>query len=148
MFQVGYGKVFPQQKIQKWGQKQVQNKYLIDLQVHGRIGVGKVNILIQNAWAQNAGGGDTLLSFLPLIIIFVVFYLVLIRPQTKKQKEHQEMVNTLEVGNEVVTAGGILGKIQEMNENYVHLEISENVTIKIQRQTISSLLPKGTIKKG
>jgi len=88
------------------------------------------------------------LSFLPLILIFVVFYFVLIRPQTKKQKEHQEMVSALEVGNEVVTAGGILGKIQEMNENYVQLEISENVTIKIQRQTISSLLPKGTIRKG
>ena len=87
------------------------------------------------------------MSFLPLILIFVVFYFVLIRPQTKKQKEHQEMVNALEVGNEVVTAGGILGKIQEMNENYVQLEISENVTIKIQRQTISSLLPKGTIRK-
>ena len=57
------------------------------------------------------------MSFLPLILIFVVFYFVLIRPQTKKQKEHQEMVNALEVGNEVVTAGGILGKIQEMNEN-------------------------------
>ena len=88
------------------------------------------------------------MSFLPLILIFVVFYFVLIRPQTKKQKEHQEMVNALEVGNEVVTAGGILGKIQDMNENYVQLEISENVTIKIQRQTISSLLPKGTIRKG
>ena len=88
------------------------------------------------------------MSFLPLILIFVVFYFVLISPQTKKQKEHQEMVNALEVGNEVVTAGGILGKIQEMNENYVQLEISENVTIKIQRQTISSLLPKGTIRKG
>ena len=88
------------------------------------------------------------MSFLPLILIFVVFYFVLIRPQTKKQKEHQEMVNALEVVNEVVTAGGILGKIQEMNENYVQLEISENVTIKIQRQTISSLLPKGTIRKG
>ena len=88
------------------------------------------------------------MSFLPLILIFVVFYFVLIGPQTKKQKEHQEMVNALEVGNEVVTAGGILGKIQEMNENYVQLEISENVTIKIQRQTISSLLPKGTIRKG
>ena len=88
------------------------------------------------------------MSFLPLILIFVFFYFVLIRPQTKKQKEHQEMVNALEVGNEVVTAGGILGKIQEMNENYVQLEISENVTIKIQRQTISSLLPKGTIRKG
>ncbi len=88
------------------------------------------------------------MSFLPLIVIFIVFYFVLIRPQTKKQKEHQEMINALEVGNEVVTAGGILGKIQEMNENYVNLEISENVTIKIQRQTISSLLPKGTIRKG
>ena len=88
------------------------------------------------------------MSFLPLIVIFVVFYFILIRPQTKKQKEHQEMINALEVGNEVVTAGGILEKIQEMNENYVNLEISENVTIKIQRQTISSLLPKGTIRKG
>jgi len=104
--------------------------------------------LIQNAGAQNTGGGDPFLSFLPLIVIFVVFYFILIRPQTKKQKEHQEMINALEVGNEVVTAGGILGKIQEMNENYVNLEISENVTIKIQRQTISSLLPKGTIRKG
>ncbi len=104
--------------------------------------------MIQNAWAQNAGGGDPFLSFLPLIVIFIVFYFILIRPQTKKQKEHQEMINALEVGNEVVTAGGILGKIQEMNENYVNLEISENVTIKIQRQTISSLLPKGTIRKG
>ena len=104
--------------------------------------------MIQNAWAQNAGGGDPFLSFLPSIVIFVVFYFILIRPQTKKQKEHQEMINALEVGNEVVTAGGILGKIQEMNENYVNLEISENVTIKIQRQTISSLLPKGTIRKG
>ena len=104
--------------------------------------------MIQNAWAQNAGGGDPFLGFLPLIVIFVVFYFILIRPQTKKQKEHQEMINALEVGNEVVTAGGILGKIQEMNENYVNLEISENVTIKIQRQTISSLLPKGTIRKG
>ena len=104
--------------------------------------------MIQNAWAQNAGGGDPFLSFLPLIVIFVVFYFILIRPQTKKQKEHQEMINALEIGNEVVTAGGILGKIQEMNENYVNLEISENVTIKIQRQTISSLLPKGTIRKG
>ena len=104
--------------------------------------------MIQNAWAQNAGGGDPFLSFHPLIVIFVVFYFILIRPQTKKQKEHQEMINALEVGNEVVTAGGILGKIQEMSENYVNLEISENVTIKIQRQTISSLLPKGTIRKG
>ena len=107
-----------------------------------------MNILIQNAWTQDGGGGDPFLSFLPLILIFVIFYFILIRPQTKKQKEHQEMIDSLEVGNEVVTAGGILGKIREMNEQYVQLEISENVNIKIQRQTISSLLPKGTIRKG
>ena len=77
--------------------------------------------MIQNAWAQNAGGGDPFLSFLPLIVIFVVFYFILIRPQTKKQKEHQEMINALEVGNEVVTAGGILGKIQAVS--YTHLTL-------------------------
>ena len=81
--------------------------------------------MIQNAWAQNAGGGDPFLSFLPLIVIFVVFYFILIRPQTKKQKEHQEMINALEVGNEVVTAGGILGKIQAVS--YTHLRAHETV---------------------
>ncbi|MDC0188904.1 MAG: preprotein translocase subunit YajC [Gammaproteobacteria bacterium] len=108
-----------------------------------------MSIFFENAWAQGgATGGDSFLSFLPLIIIFVVFYFLLIRPQSKKQKEHQEMISSLEVGNEVVTAGGVLGKIKEINEQYVQLQISENVIIKVQRHTIGALMPKGTIKKG
>ena len=95
-----------------------------------------------------ATGGDSFLGFLPLIIIFVVFYFLLIRPQSKKQKEHQEMISSLEVGNEVVTAGGVLGKIKEINDQYVQLQISESVIIKVQRHTIGALMPKGTIKKG
>ena len=108
-----------------------------------------MSIFFENAWAQgSAAGGDSFLSFLPLIIIFVVFYFLLIRPQSKKQKEHKEMISTLEVGNEVVTAGGVLGKIKEINDQYVQLQISENVIIKVQRHTIGALMPKGTIKKG
>ena len=108
-----------------------------------------MSIFFENAWAQGgATGGDSFLSFLPLIIIFVVFYFLLIRPQSKKQKEHQEMISSLEIGNEVVTAGGVLGKIKEINEQYVQLQISENVIIKVQRHTIGALMPKGTIKKG
>ena len=108
-----------------------------------------MSIFFENAWAQGgAAGGDSFLSFLPLIIIFVVFYFLLIRPQSKKQKEHKEMISTLEVGNEVVTAGGVLGKIKEINDQYVQLQISENVIIKVQRHTIGALMPKGTIKKG
>ena len=108
-----------------------------------------MNIFIENAWAQSGeSGGDMLLGFLPLIIIFVVFYFLLIRPQSKKTKEHKEMISSLVVGNEVITAGGILGKIIEINEQYVHLEISKGVTVKVQRHTVGTLMPKGTIKKG
>ena len=106
-------------------------------------------MFIENAWAQTSSTpGDTIVSFLPLIIIFVVFYFLLIRPQQKKQKEHQEMISTLELGNEVVTAGGLLGKIVEIGDQYLQLEISEGVKVKVQRTTIGSLMPKGTIKKG
>jgi len=106
-------------------------------------------MFIENAWAQTSSTpGDTIVGFLPLIIIFVVFYFLLIRPQQKKQKEHQEMISTLELGNEVVTAGGLLGKIVEIGDQYLQLEISEGVKVKVQRTTIGSLMPKGTIKKG
>jgi len=108
-----------------------------------------MNIFIENAWAQgDPSGGNPVLGFLPLIIIFVVFYFLLIRPQSKKTKEHKEMIASLVVGNEVITAGGILGKIIEINEQYVHLEISDGVRVKVQRHTIGTLMPKGTIKKG
>jgi len=108
-----------------------------------------MSIFFENAWAQDSASmGDSFLGFLPLIIIFVVFYYLLIRPQSKKQKEHRETISSLEVGNEVVTAGGVLGKIKEINDQYVQLQISENVIIKVQRHTIGALMPKGTIKKG
>ena len=106
-------------------------------------------MFIENAWAQTSStSGGTFLGVLPLIIIFVVFYFLLIRPQQKKQKEHQEMISTLELGNEVVTAGGLLGKIVKIGDQYLQLEISEGIKVKVQRTTIGSLMPKGTIKKG
>ena len=108
-----------------------------------------MNILFENAWAQTSGsGGSTFLGFLPLVVIIVVFYFLLIRPQSKKQKEHKEMISSLVVGNEVITAGGILGRIVEIKEQYVHIEISEGVRVKVQRHTNGALMPKGTIKKG
>jgi len=95
------------------------------------------------AAASQPGG---LASFLPLIILFAVFYFLLIRPQSKRAKEHKNMVAALAKGDEVVTNGGILGSITEMDDNYVTLKIAEGVDIKIQRASVSTLVPKGTIK--
>jgi preprotein translocase subunit YajC len=100
---------------------------------------------IQDAWAQ-ADGGDPLISLLPLVVIFAVFYFLLIRPQSKRQKEHKEMVANVTVGDEVVTAGGVLGKVTEVKEQFVRVEIADGVEIKIQRHTIGSIMPKGTFK--
>mgnify|MGYP003907703041 CR=1 FL=1 len=106
-------------------------------------------MLISPAFAQAAGAatqGDTLLTFLPMIAIFVVFYFLLIRPQQKKQKEARAMLEALEKGNEVVTAGGILGRIVKLDEQYATIEVANNVQMVVQRGSISQLLPKGTIK--
>ena len=105
-----------------------------------------MDFFIQNAWAQDAGGGGGLLSLLPLVLIFVVFYFLLIRPQTKRQKEHREMVSQLGTGDEVVTAGGVLGKITEVSDQFVHVEVSNGVVLKVQKHTIGAVMPKGTIK--
>ncbi len=104
--------------------------------------------LISTAHAQAAGApqGSALMQFLPLILIFVVFYFLLIRPQTKRAKEHREMVAALEVGAEVATSGGILGKITEVSEQFLTLEIADGVNVKVQRHTVSQVLPKGTLK--
>ena len=83
-------------------------------------------------------------GLLPLIIIFVLFYFLLIRPQTKRAKEHKQMVGALQKGDEVVTGGGILGRITDVEESFVSLEIAQGVKIKVQRSSIASLLPKGT----
>lgn len=102
---------------------------------------------IQDAYAQaEAPGGDTLLGLLPLVLIFVVFYFLLIRPQNKRQKEHREMVANLNVGDEVVTAGGVLGKVTQLSDQFASVEISTGIEIKIQRHTVGAVMPKGTIK--
>jgi preprotein translocase subunit YajC len=106
-------------------------------------------VLISPAYAQASGAAsqsDTLLTFLPMVAIFVVFYFLLIRPQQKKQKEARAMLDALEKGNEVVTAGGILGRIVKLDEQYATVEIAPNVQMVVQRSAISQLLPKGTIK--
>ena len=86
------------------------------------------------------------MSFLPFIIIFVLFYFMLIRPQMKQAKEHRTMLDALKTGDEVITATGILGKVVKLNNQFSIIEIASNVEIKIQKQTIQTLLPKGTIK--
>ena len=106
-----------------------------------------MNFFISDAMAASAQPqGDALMGFLPLVVIFVVFYFLLIRPQSKKAEEHREMVAALAKGDEVVTSGGMLGKISKVGENFVELDIAEGITVKIQRQAVSNLMPKGTIK--
>ena len=104
--------------------------------------------LIQNAWAQSADSQQPgFAGFLPLIILFVVFYLFLIRPQMKKQKEHSKMVRSLTKGDEAVTNGGLLGRITEVGSNFVKLEVSDNMEVKVQKHAISQVMPKGTTKE-
>ena len=96
--------------------------------------------------AGGASQGDLLTTMLPMVAIFVVFYFLLIRPQQKKAKEHRAMIDAIEKGNEVVTSGGIVGRVSKLTEQYVTIEVAQGVEITLQRQAISQLLPKGTIK--
>jgi len=89
---------------------------------------------------------EGLASFLPFIIIFVLFYFMLIRPQMKQAKEHKTLLEALKAGDEVVSNSGILGKITKINNQFATLEIAKDVEVKIQKQTIQTLLPKGTLK--
>ena len=89
---------------------------------------------------------DPLMSFLPLIVIFVLFYFMLIRPQMKRAKEQRKMLEALQKGDEVVTASGQVGKVAKVGEQYVSLEIAEGVVTHVQKQSVQTLLPKGTIK--
>jgi preprotein translocase subunit YajC len=104
--------------------------------------------MIGNAFAQAAGapgGSDTLMGLLPIILMFVVLYFIMIRPQMKKAKEHKTMIDALQKGDEVV-AVGMLGKIEKVGDNYLTLEIAPNVAVQVQKQAVTTLLPKGTIK--
>ncbi len=106
-----------------------------------------MDFFIQTANAQAAGGGSAdIVGLLPLVLIFVVFYFLLIRPQTKRQKEHREMVAAIAVGNEVVTAGGVLGKVNKVSAQFVTVEIADGVEIAVQKHTIGAVMPKGTVK--
>ena len=108
-----------------------------------------MNGLIPDAMAQSAGGGAPgggIAPILMMVVFIAIFYFLLIRPQQKKAKEHQAMVTKLSTGDEVVTSGGILGKIVEVGESFVTLEIAPNVQIKVQKFQVTSLMPKGTLK--
>jgi preprotein translocase subunit YajC len=99
--------------------------------------------LAQAAPAQQA---DPFMSFLPLIILFVIFYFLLIRPQQKKAKEHREMVSAMKKGDEIVTQGGMVGNVIDVSEGFLTVEIADNVQVKLQSHAVSTVLPKGTIK--
>ena len=106
-------------------------------------------MFISSAYAQAAAGGstqDTLLGMLPLVLMFVVLYFVMIRPQMKKQKEHRAMVEALAKGDEVVTAGGMLGRVSKIGEFYLSVELANGVEVQMQRSAVATVLPKGTVK--
>jgi preprotein translocase subunit YajC len=115
---------------------------------------GVLPVLISSAFAQTApaaaaGGGDimsSLTGMLPLVLMFVVLYFVMIRPQMKRQKEHRAMIEAIAKGDEVVIGGGILGKVARLTEQYLHIEIASGVEVQVQRAAVVQVLPKGTIK--
>ena len=105
-------------------------------------------MFISNAYAQAAApaASDPIMTFLPMIAIFVAFYFFLIRPQQKRAKEQKEMLQALSIGDEIVISGGIAGKVKKLSDNYLDLEIADNVEINVQRGAVQLLLPKGTLK--
>ena len=110
-----------------------------------------MSFLVSDAMAEGGAAGAAtgqsgILGFLPLVIIFVIFYFLIIRPQVKRAKEHKQLTESVGKGDEVVTGGGLLGKVIDTNDNFVTLEVADGVNVKIQRQSVSSLVPKGTIK--
>ena len=109
-------------------------------------------MLISNAYAQAAAGGpmESAMQFLPIILMFVVLYFLMIRPQMKRAKEHKAMLEAIKKGDEVVTSGGVVGKIAKVGESYVTIEVSrsgnEAVEMLVQKGAVQTLLPNGTIK--
>ncbi len=107
-----------------------------------------MNFFISDAWAQEgAGTSSGFISLIPLILIFVIFYFLLLRPQIKRAKEHRKMVGSLAKGDEVVSNGGLLGRITRLDEEFVAVEIADGVVVRMQRSAISQMVPKGTIRK-
>lgn len=104
------------------------------------------NLFISNAHAAPAAPGGDLMSFLPILIIFVLFYFMLIRPQMKQAKQQRAMIESLKTGDEVATTGGVIGKIIKVSDSFVSIEIAANTTINVQKHAVQTLLPPGTIK--
>jgi len=106
------------------------------------------NLFISNAYAQTAatGGDGGLVQFLPLFVLIVVFYFLILRPQQKRAKEQKSMIEALQKGDEIVAAGGLLGRVSKLDENYVSVEISDGVIVNVQKAAVQTVLPKGTIK--
>ena len=109
-------------------------------------------MFISQAFAQAApaaasgGTGSTMLSLLPLVLMFVVLYFIMIRPQMKKQKEHKAMVEALAKGDDVVIAGGLLGRVAKLGDSYLGVEVASGVELQVQRGAVVQVLPKGTYK--
>ncbi len=104
-------------------------------------------MLISPAYEQASGGGDPgFIGLLPIILMFVLLYFLMIRPQMKRAKEHRQMVEGLQKGDEVITAGGVLGRITKLGDAYVSVEIAPNTEVSVQKGSVQTLLPKGTLK--
>jgi len=107
-----------------------------------------LDILVSPAAAQAAGAAPSnpLFSLLPLVILFVVFWFLLLRPQMKRAKEHRELLSKLQKGDEVITSGGMAGRIEDLGDSFITVEIADKVSVKVQRGAITAVLPKGTLK--
>ena len=105
-----------------------------------------LDILIPPAWAQQGEGPSMLPMIFTMVLIFAVMYFMVIRPQSKRNKAHRALVESLREGDEVLASGGIMGQITGVGDQFVTLEVAKGVTVKVQRQSVSTVLPKGTIK--
>jgi preprotein translocase subunit YajC len=108
-------------------------------------------VLISTAYAQTApaatgGGENMLMSMLPLLLMFAVLYFLMIRPQMKRQKEQKAMIDALAAGDEVVTVGGIVGRIRKLSETYIHVEVADQTELQVERSAVIRVLPKGSFK--
>lgn len=104
-----------------------------------------IDFLIPSAMAQSAGEPASLLgSILPLVFIVVIFWLLIIRPQMKRTKQHRELVSSLSVGDEVVSSGGLLGKVTEVGDSFIGVELASGINVKMQKHSVSQVVPKGT----
>lgn len=106
-----------------------------------------MDFFISNAYAQaEPTAGSTLMGLMPLVVMIILFYLLLLRPQMKRQKEHRNLLAAISKGDEIVTNGGLMGKVSFVGESYVQVDLAEGVSVKLQKQAVAQVLPKGSLK--